>query len=107
MDKDNEIIPAGDMMPATIDEILEKFDTVNVEGLTVVEKARLYKELSKKFGLDPATNVQTLGGSQMIGNTIQFNLCDRTALPELIDKLVEKSGKEAVTELIKILLEKI
>ncbi len=94
-------------MPTTIDEILKEIEAINLDGMTASDKARLYKELSKKFGIESGLNVQTLGGSQMIGNTIQFNICDRSALPELIDKLVETLGKEAVTELIKILLAKI
>jgi hypothetical protein len=107
MERDLDHYRVGEVMPTTIDEILQQLDAVNLDGMTVADKARLYKELSKKFGLESGMNVQTLGGSQMIGNTIQFNLCDRSALPELIDKLVEKLGKEAVTELIKILLQKI
>ena len=94
-------------MPTTVEEILKEIEAINLDGISISDKARLYKELLKKFGIDAATNVQTLGGSQMIGNTIQFNLCDRGALPELIDALVEKLGKEAVMELMKIVLSKI
>ncbi len=87
MERDKDLIRVGEVMPTTIDKILKQLDSVNLDGMTATDKARLFKELSKKFGFEAGLNVQTLGVSQMIGNTIQFNLCDRTALPELIDKL--------------------
>jgi hypothetical protein len=94
-------------MSASIDEILKQIDSVEVDNLSIDDKVRLYKKLLKKFGIDSSFNMQTLGGSQMIGNTIQINICDRTAMSDLISTLVDKLGKEAVVEIISIILEKI
>jgi hypothetical protein len=96
-----------DAMPTTVEEILREIENINLDGISKTDKARLYSELLKKFGLESATNVQTLGGSQMIGNTIQFNICDRNALPELIDTLVDKLGRVEVIDIIRRLVEKI
>ena len=94
-------------MSTSIDEILKQINSVEVDSLSIDDKVRLYKGLLKKFGIDSSFNLQTLGGSQMIGNTIQINICDRTAMSELISTLVDKLGKEAVIEIISIILEKI
>lgn len=107
MERNDDLVRVGELMPTTVDEILKQLDEINLDGMAEVDKVRLYQELTKKFGIDSQKFMQMLGGSQMIGNTIQFNICDSSALPALIDSLTDKLGKEVVVELIKVLLDKI
>ena len=95
------------MSTSSVEEILKQIDSIEIDGLSVDEKVRLYKGLLKKLGIDSSLNIQTLGGSQMIGNTIQINICDRMAMSDLVTTLVDKLGKEAVVELISAVLSKI
>lgn len=104
---DNGVETGKSKSSFSVEEILEQIDSIEIDGLSVDDKVRLYKRLLKKLGVDSNFNVQTLGGSQMIGNTIQINICDHTAMSDIVTTLVDKLGKEAVIELISVVLDKI
>lgn len=59
MERDKELIRVGEVMLTTVDGILQQLDAINLAGMTVTDKARLHKELSKKFGFETGLNVQT------------------------------------------------
>ena len=62
------------------------------------------KRCRPKLGL--SMNTQVLGGIQILGSTIQINICDRSSFKDLAETLVEVFGKDAAMDLIKAILQK-
>ena len=90
-----------------LDEILEQIEDFNVDNLSIKDKTRLSKALQKKLGLNSGLNVQTLGGSQIIGSSVQFYFSENGSVSDIITVLVDKFGQESAIELIRIALEKL
>lgn len=90
-----------------LDEILEQIEDFNVDNLSIEDKTRLSKALQKKLGLNSGLNVQTLGGSQIIGSSVQFYFSENGSVSDIITVLVDKFGQESAIELIRIALEKL
>jgi hypothetical protein len=93
--------------PEPLNKLLEHIKGFEVDGLSPDDKARLFKTLQKKLGIDSSLNVQTLGGSQIIGSSVQFYFSEKSSAAELISILVEKLGKDSAVELIRLVLEKL
>ena len=51
--------------------------------------------------------MQTLGGSQIIGSSVQFYFSENNSVTDLISILVDKLGKESAVDLIRLILEKL
>ncbi len=107
MNVNNNQAKSEKIEPTSVEKFLNQIDALEIDKLSIDERVRLYKGIQRKFGIDSSLNVQTLGGSQMIGNTIQINICDRSSLSDLMTTLVDQLGKEGMLELLKILLDKI
>lgn len=108
MSRNGDLVKVGRMSkPEPLEDILRQIEGFEVNGLSADDKARLFKALQKKLGIDSSVNVQTLGGSQIIGSSVQFYFSERTSVADLISVLVEKLGKDAAVEIIQMLLEKI
>ena len=90
----------------SLEAILKQIDGIDLKGLSIDDKSRLYKALQRKFGIDSSMNVHTLG-AQMVANKIQINMCDSSSMSDLVSSLIEQLGKETVIELIKAVLDKI
>lgn len=90
----------------SLEAILKQIDGIDLKGLSIDDKSRLYKALQRKFGIDSSMNVHTLG-AQMVANKIQINMCDSSSMSDLVSTLIEQLGKETVIELIKAALDKI
>lgn len=90
----------------TLDSILKQIDDIDLENLSVDDRARIYKAIQRKFGIDSSMNIHTLG-AQMMANKIQINVCDSSSMSDLVSVLIEKLGKENVVQLIKAVLDKI
>ena len=90
----------------SLEAILKQIDGIDLKGLSIDDKSRLYKALQRKFGIDSSMNVHTLG-AQMVANKIQINMCDSSSMSDLVSTLIEQLGKETVIELIKAVLDKI
>ena len=90
----------------SLEAILKQIDGIDLKGLSIDDKSRLYKALQRKFGIDSSLNVHTLG-AQMVANKIQINMCDSSSMSDLVSTLIEQLGKETVIELIKAVLDKI
>jgi hypothetical protein len=88
-------------------EILEQIEGFDVNNLSVKDKTRLTEALQKKLGLNSGLNVQTLGGSQIIGSSVQFYFSENGSVTDIISVLVDKFGEESAIELIRIALEKL
>ena len=90
-----------------LEELLNQIENFDVEDLSVEDKTRLTKALQKKLGLNSGLNVQTLGGSQIIGSSVQFYFAENGSVTDLISVLVDKFGQESAIDLIRIALEKL
>ena len=90
-----------------LEELLNQIENFDVENLSVEDKTRLTKALQKKLGLNSGLNVQTLGGSQIIGSSVQFYFAENGSVTDLISVLVDKFGQESAIDLIRIALEKL
>ena len=90
-----------------LEELLNQIENFDVEDLSVEDKTRLTKALQKKLGLNSGLNVQTLGGSQIIGSSVQFYFSENGSVADLISVLVDKFGQESAIDLIRIALEKL
>ena len=90
-----------------LEELLNQIESFDVEDLSVEDKTRLTKALQKKLGLNSGLNVQTLGGSQIIGSSVQFYFSENGSVADLISVLVDKFGQESAIDLIRIALEKL
>ena len=90
-----------------LEEILNQIEGFDVDNLSPEDKTRLSKALQKKLGLDSGINVQTLGGSQIIGSSVQFYFSENGSVGDIISILVDKFGQESAIELIRIALEKL
>lgn len=90
-----------------LEEILSQIESFDVDNLSVEDKTRLSKALQKKLGFNSGLNVQTLGGSQIIGSSVQFYFSENGSVTDLISVLVDKFGQESAIELIRIALGKL
>jgi len=90
-----------------LNKILEQIEGFDVDNLSPEDKTRLSKALQKKLGLNSGLNVQTLGGSQIIGSSVQFYFSENGSVADLISVLVDKFGQESAIDLIRIALEKL
>ena len=93
--------------PKHIEELLRQIEEFDVKNLSVQDKTRLSEALQKKLGFSSGLNVQTLGGSQIIGSSVQFYFSENVSVADLISVLVDKFGQESAIELIRIALEKL
>ena len=93
--------------PKPIEELLRQIEGFDVNNLSVEDKTRLSKALQKKLGLNSGLNVQTLGGSQIIGSSVQFYFAENSSVSDLIAMLVDKLGKESAVDIIRLILEKL
>jgi hypothetical protein len=93
--------------PEPLNKLLEHIEGFEVDGLSPDDKARLFKTLQKKLNLDSSLNVQTLGGSQIIGSSVQFYFSEKSSVAELVSILVEKLGKDSAVDIIRLVLEKL
>ena len=93
--------------PKPIEELLRQIEGFKVDNLSAKDKTRLSEALQKKLGLNSGLNVQTLGGSQIIGSSVQFYFSENGSVADLISVLVDKFGQESAIELIRIALEKL
>ena len=108
MSKNGGLVRVGKMPePEPIKELLQQIQGFEVDDLSVDDKARLFKALQKKLGIDSSLNVQTLGGSQIIGSSVQFYFSENSSVADLITILVDKLGKESAVDIIRLILEKL
>lgn len=108
MNRDGDLVRVGKMPePEPIKELLQQIEGFEIDDLSVDDKARLFKALQKKLGIDSSLNVQTLGGSQIIGSSVQFYFSENNSVADLISILVDKLGKESAVDLIRLILEKL
>lgn len=91
----------------TVEELLRQIEEFEVENLSPKDKTRLSEALQKKLGLGSGLNLQTLGGSQIIGSSVQFYFSENDSVADLISVLVDKFGQESAIELIRIALNKL
>lgn len=91
----------------TVEELLRQIEEFEVENLSPKDKTRLSEALQKKLGLNSGLNLQTLGGSQIIGSSVQFYFSENGSVADLISVLVDKFGQESAIELIRIALNKL
>jgi hypothetical protein len=94
-------------MPEPLEELLRQIEGFDVDNLSVKDKTRLSEALQKKLGFNSGLNVQTLGGSQIIGSSVQFYFSENSSVTDIISVLVDKFGEESAIELIRIALEKL
>jgi len=87
-------------------KILELLDSLPIQEIEVSDKIRLYREIQRRFGID-SLSIQVLGGTQMIGNSIQISISDKSAIGDLVEALVHNFGKEAALEIVKKAVEKL
>lgn len=92
--------------PKPVEELLKQIEGFDVDNLSVKDKNRLSEALQKKLGLNSGLNLQTLGGSQIIGSSVQFYFSENGSVTDIISVLVDKFGEESAIELIRIALEK-
>ena len=90
-----------------VEKLLRQIEDFEVENLSARDKARLSEALQKKLGLGSGLNLQTLGGSQIIGSSVQFYFSENGSVADLISVLVDKFGQESAIELIRIALNKL
>ena len=108
MSKNGGLVRVGNMPePEPIKELLQQIEGFEVDSLSIDDKARLFKALQKKLGIDSSLNVQTLGGSQIIGSSVQFYFSENSSVADLITILVDKLGKESAVDIIRLILEKL
>jgi hypothetical protein len=90
-------------MSSDVESVIQAIEQLP-NDISAGDKARLFKEVQKKLGL--SMNTQVLGGTQILGSTIQINICDRSSFKDLAETLVEVFGKDAAMDLIKAILQK-
>lgn len=104
----HSIVKTGKMSETqTVEELLRQIEEFEVENLSPKDKTRLSEALQKKLGLNSGLNLQTLGGSQIIGSSVQFYFSENGSVADLISVLVDKFGQESAIELIRIALNKL
>lgn len=76
------------------EEILRFIETVEIGSLTSEEKTQLYTALRKRFlGIEMLETMSpslSLGGIQVVGKEVSFNIFDGKMLLELVERMADK-----------------